>query len=268
MGGEAAARLIEPELGIRVADEPEEPAEEGETVAAAQSEARGVGRECLGEAAGVVVDVADRVSDDVGDGFGVFVVQEEVGGDAGWARDRQATQFDPWSWSAGTDMKADIETAGLMTGGDGELVAVGGEVADAVHLSCGAVGDDALLQRTLPARDGRGEPQPRCAQLHVVWDRGACEAVHTMTHAFEQRIGHEAFDRRPRDSRGELSLLTGEETHWSSVMLDRRATADGRDICCSLYLIYQVFRSGLGSNVLLNTSNTKYIAVVSWVVMA
>jgi hypothetical protein len=101
MVGEAAVSLIEPELGVRVSDEAEEPAEEGEPVAAAQSEARGMGRKCLSEAAGVVADVADRVSDDVGDGFGVFVVQEEVRGDARWDRDRQATQFDPRPWSAG-----------------------------------------------------------------------------------------------------------------------------------------------------------------------
>jgi tagatose-1,6-bisphosphate aldolase non-catalytic subunit AgaZ/GatZ len=109
-------------------------------------------------------------------------------------------------------MKADIGTAGLTTGGNRELAAVGGKVADAVHLSCGAVRDDALLQHTLPAGNGAGEPQPRCAQIHVARDRSARETVHTMTHAFEQRIGHEAFDRRRRNSRGELSLLAGEQT--------------------------------------------------------
>ena len=166
-------------------------------------------------------------------------------------------------------MKADIGTAGLTTGGDGELVAVGGEVADAVHLSCGAVVDDSLLQRTLPARDGGGEPQPRCAQFHVVRDRGAREAVHTMTHAFEQRIGHEAFDRRPRDSRGELSLLAGEETPL--VLSDDRQASNSRrarHLAAALYLIYKAFRSSIGSGILLSAPNTRYFAVVSRVVMA
>ena len=92
-------------------------------------------RECVGEGAWVVVHLADRVRDDVGDGLGIFVVEEEIGGDPGWSRDGQAPKLDPLSWAPGPDVESDVRAPRLASRGDGELTAIRGKVADAVQKS-------------------------------------------------------------------------------------------------------------------------------------
>jgi hypothetical protein len=77
----------------------------------------------------------------VGDGFGVFVVEEEIGGDARRSRDGQAPKLDPLPGAGTPDVESDIWAAGLAPRRDGELMAIRGKVADAVHGRGGAVRD-------------------------------------------------------------------------------------------------------------------------------
>src|ERR1700722_2350124 len=86
---EMRPRFVDPRSRLGLSDEVEEPLEERDAVALAQPEASGMGCECVSERAGVVVDAADRVSDELCDGLGVFLLPEEVGGDPRWPRHRQ-----------------------------------------------------------------------------------------------------------------------------------------------------------------------------------
>jgi len=60
----------------------EKPGEQREAISATESESGGVWRERSDERGGIVDLYADRLRDDQRDRFGIFVLAEEVGGDA------------------------------------------------------------------------------------------------------------------------------------------------------------------------------------------
>jgi hypothetical protein len=70
--------LLQPSLGFSVADEPEQPSEESETVTATEPELRCMRSEGLCELTGVVVSTSDGVDDDAGDGLRVLVIEEKI----------------------------------------------------------------------------------------------------------------------------------------------------------------------------------------------
>ena len=88
-------------------------------------------------------------------------------------------------------MDPDVDPAGLASHGKGELVSVGGEMAQPVEGRGGSVRNDSLEQRPIPCRDVRGKLQPCGPQVGMVRDRRAGEVVHT--------VGDPPEDRTARD---------------------------------------------------------------------
>jgi hypothetical protein len=104
-------------------------------------------------------------------------------------------------------MEADLGLARLSPYGDGELVPIGREVADAVDGRCRAMRNDTLLDRALPTLHLRSQAQPRGPEPHMVRHGSAGEPVDPGVDAVKRWPGDKPFQRRPSNS-GRLGLLT------------------------------------------------------------
>ncbi len=130
---EALARLAHPLRGPGVADEIEEPAEEGQAVAPPKAKPSRVRRKGLGEGSRRIVDGPDRIGHDLGDRFRALVVSQEVIGDACWPRYEEATQPDPLTIFHLPLMKTDVGTSRLPSHRKRELVSICRQVANPVQ---------------------------------------------------------------------------------------------------------------------------------------
>ena len=83
-----------PLISVRIVDEVEKPAQESETIIALQTELAGVRTEYIDERTRIVVAATDGVRDDARDRFRVFVLVEQIGGNARRACDRHPREHD------------------------------------------------------------------------------------------------------------------------------------------------------------------------------
>ncbi len=160
-----------------------------------------MGSERLRETAWVVVDAADRVSDDVSHRLGVLSVSEQISRDPRRQRDGQAPKRDPLVIPHSTVVEAHVGPTRLPPNGKRELVTVGGQVSKAVQGSGGSVRDDTLGGGPLPCGDSRRELKPRGTELDVVRRRRPRETVHTLSYALQCGVGSEALEGGRRDTR-------------------------------------------------------------------
>jgi hypothetical protein len=70
--------LLQPSLGLSIADETEQPSKESETVTATEPELRRMGSKGIRECARVVIGSTDSIDNHVGDGLRILVVEEEI----------------------------------------------------------------------------------------------------------------------------------------------------------------------------------------------
>jgi len=204
------SRLLHPLRRLWVTDEVEEPAKQREAVPAPKPEAGRVGLERVRERPRIVVDGAKRIGNDLCHRSGVFLIVEEVGGDARRPRDRHSAEDDPLARGDLSVMQPDVLAARLSPHRQGELMAIRGEMAEAVQCRRRAVGDDPLLRRPLPGRNGWCELQPRCPKLEVIrWWRPR-QAVHPLCHPIKDTCRGETLQGGPGDA-GMLCLAAGDE---------------------------------------------------------
>jgi hypothetical protein len=196
-----SSSLFHPSRGLRVADEIEQPAEESETVLSPESEPRRVRSERVGKGARVVEGLTDCVGNDVSHGFGILAVGEQIARDARWAGDGQALERDPLPVGNSTVVKANFWTTGLPSNRKRELMAVGRQVAEAVHRRCRTVRDDTLGRRPVPREDIGCELQPGRTELEKVRRRRGREVVYALSHPFEYGFGSQALEGGRGDAR-------------------------------------------------------------------
>jgi hypothetical protein len=204
---------LHPFCGVGVTDEVEEPAENRYTVAPAEPEASRVRRKSPSELARVVVNVVKRLRHDTRDGLRLLIVSEEIRSDLRRPGNRKAPEVDPTQLCGRALVEPDIRTAGLTPARKGELVAIGGKVADAVERRRGPVRDDPLDGRSFPCGDSWCELEPCGPEIEMVGDRCPGEAVDPVGYSLKEAARRrEAIERRLGDL-GEISSLpTGDET--------------------------------------------------------
>ncbi|HEY8766199.1 MAG TPA: hypothetical protein VIP09_02875 [Dehalococcoidia bacterium] len=76
-------RLVQPSSRLRIADEVHEPTQEAEAVASTKAEPDGEWHQSVRKCAGIIVDVANCVRDDMGHRFGLLAIRQKIGGDSG-----------------------------------------------------------------------------------------------------------------------------------------------------------------------------------------
>lgn len=158
--GNMGARFLHPSRRVTVMDEVKKPLEESEAITFSQAEARCLRAERVGKSTWIVVDVSNGLNDQVRDGFRVLAILEEVGRDSGGPRDRESPQFYPFAWLQSSDVKPDIGPTGLASLRNGEVVLVGGKIADSAEGGRRAVRDDSVLDRPFPSWHVWSELQP------------------------------------------------------------------------------------------------------------
>ncbi len=204
------SRLLYPSRRLWVANGVEEPAKQGEAISAPEPKASRVGRKRVRERPRIVVDGANGVGDDLRHRFGVFLVVEEVGGDARRPCDGHPVEDDPLARGNGSLMQPDVLTARLPPNREGELVPIRGEVPEAVQRCGGAVGDDPLIWGSLPCRNLRGELQPGCPELEVIRWRRPREPIHPLCHPVKDARCCETLQGGLRDA-GALGLTASDK---------------------------------------------------------
>jgi len=75
---DVGSRLLHPAWDVRITDQINQPTQKSYTVATSEPEVSGVRSKGIDKYAGVVVDTADRITDDVGHRFWVFSIGEKV----------------------------------------------------------------------------------------------------------------------------------------------------------------------------------------------
>lgn len=121
---------------MRITDQLEKPAECGHAIALAQSKPRGVWRQSLGDRPRVVEDAPDGVCHELADRLWVIPLRKQIGRDSRRPGDGEAAKRDPLPVVESSAVQPDVRAAGLFAAGQGELVAVGGKVADTAQ-RCG-----------------------------------------------------------------------------------------------------------------------------------
>lgn len=148
----------------------------------------------VGECTWIVVDLSHCFHDKVRDGFQVLAIEEEVGRDSGRPRNRKAAKFNPFAGLQFSDVQPYIWPAGLTSLRNGEVVLIGGKVADPVEGGCRSVRDDSITDRAFPSWNFWSELQPGSAESQMVGRGSTCEAVHTLRNPLKDRsVGREAF---------------------------------------------------------------------------
>lgn len=180
-------RFLHPHRGLRIADKVEKPTEKRNPVTFAQAEARRVRRERVGERAGVVVDGADRVGEQLRHRLRIFFFPKEIRHDARWSRHRQIPKRDPFAGRHRAGVEPYVGAARLTARRDRELVAVGGQMSEAVERGGRPVRDDTFGRSAFPGEFLGSELEPRGSQVHMVGNRSAGKPVDAPRHSFEDR---------------------------------------------------------------------------------
>jgi len=115
----------------------------------------------------------------------IFVVGQQVGRDARGPGDEHAAEADPFAVIEVTVVEPDISSSGLASDREGELVPVGGEMAEPEYHGRRAVRDDSLVRASLPCQDPGRELEPCCPQVQVVGQGRAGEVTHAVGDAFQ-----------------------------------------------------------------------------------
>jgi len=173
-------RLLHPPGRFRVANRVEEPVKERKAIPSPEPETRSVRCESVRERTWVVVDRPERIGNDLRDRFGVFLVVQQVGGDARWPHDRHPVENDPLAGPDCPVMEPDVRPTRLPPLRKRELVPVCGQVAKTVQRCGGPMGYDPLVRRPLPRRNLRRELEPRGPKAKVVRRRCPSQAVHAV----------------------------------------------------------------------------------------
>jgi hypothetical protein len=118
------SRLLYPPRCFRVASCTEEPAKEREAIPSPEPETGGVRRQGVRERAGVAVDRPEGIGDNLCDCLGVFLVAQQVRGDARRPGDRHPVKNDPLAGPDRPVVKPDVRSAGLPPLRQCELVPV------------------------------------------------------------------------------------------------------------------------------------------------
>src|SRR5260370_23916755 len=106
------SRLRYPPGCFRVASCVEEPAKEREAIPSPEPETGCVRREGVPERGWVVVDRPEGIGNNLCDCLGVFLVVQEVGGDAGWPCDRHPMENHPLVGADCPVVEPDVGSAG------------------------------------------------------------------------------------------------------------------------------------------------------------
>jgi hypothetical protein len=203
--------LFDPARSVRFTDEPKKPPEEAQSVAPLQTEARCKRAQPIGEGAGGLMTSADRVRDELRHRFGVLMVREEVGGDAGWSRNKESALVDPLPDIEPEDVEADVLASRLSPFRDDEIVPIGWKVTEVIKSRGRAMGDDALLRHSLPDRGFRRELQPCRPEREVIRRRRSGELIDTMRDPLERAVMGQPLQRRSCDA-SLLDLTASEQT--------------------------------------------------------
>ena len=173
-------RLLHPPGHFRVANRVEEPVKEREAIPSPEPETGSIRREGVRERGWVVVDRPEGIGNDLCDRFGVFLVAQQVGGDARRPCDRHPVENDPLAGPDCPVVEPDVRPTRLPPLRQRELVPVCGQVAKTVQRCGGPVGYGPLIRRPLPRRNLRGELKPRCPKVEVIRRRCPGQAVHAV----------------------------------------------------------------------------------------
>lgn len=91
-------------------------------------------------------------------------------------------------------MKPYVGSSGLAPLRHGELVPVGGQVAEPIQRRSRSVRDNPLIRGSLPGRNSGCKLKPRCPQVHVVRRRNSGQAIDARSDALENRaVGGESI---------------------------------------------------------------------------
>jgi hypothetical protein len=186
---------------LPIADEIQQPAQESDAVLSPPSKPRGVRRECVRKRTGVVVNAPNCIGDNLSNRLGVFPIGEQVGRNASWPGDEQAAEGGPFGIRDLAVMEAHVRSTRLSSRRQGELVAVGRQVSEAVHGRGRPVGDHTLGGSSLPGKDIGRELEPGRAELEVVRRRRTRQVVHTLRDPLQHRFGSQPLEGGRRDSR-------------------------------------------------------------------
>ena len=156
------ASLFHPFIGVRITRKVKKPAQEGETVAAPKTEPGCVRSERIGECSRIIVAAANGIGDKLSDGIRVFTVVQKIRGDARWACYRHAGELYVLVWLESPGMKPYVRSSGLAPLRYGELVSVGGQVAEPIQRRSRSVRDNALIRGSLPGRNSGCKLKPCC----------------------------------------------------------------------------------------------------------
>ena len=173
-------RLFHPPGRFWVANCVEEPAKKREAIPSPEPETGSVRREGVRERGWVVVDRPEGIGNDLCDRFWVFLVGQQVGGDARRPCDRHPVENDPLAGPDCPVVEPDVRLARLPPLRQRELVPVCGQVAKTVQRCGGPVGYDPLIRRPLPRRNLRRELEPRGPKAKVVRRRCPSQAVNAV----------------------------------------------------------------------------------------
>ena len=205
---DAVAGFDHPPGCIGIADEVEQPAQEGKTVATPEAESRSVRRERLGKGPRRVVHSADRIRRDLGNRLRVLVLSQEIAGDAGWSRREQTTKLDPLARPQLPVVKADVCTPRLLPRWNSEVVTIGRQFADSIEGGGGPMGHDTLIGRPLPGRHVGCKLQPGRTEGDVVGRRCHCQAVDAVGNPLDEAfVAGQSVEGRSRNART-LGLAT------------------------------------------------------------
>lgn len=203
-------RLFYPPGHFRVANCVEEPAKEREAIPSPEPETRSAWREGVRERTWVVVDRPECVGNDLCDRFGVFLVVQQVGGDARWPRDRHPVENDPLVGPDCPVVEPDVWPARLPPLRQRELVPVCGQVAKTVQRCGRPVGYDPLFRRPFPRRNPWGKLKPRCPKVEVIRRRCPGQAVHAVCYPVKDACLSESLQGCLRDT-GAFGLAARDE---------------------------------------------------------
>lgn len=230
----------------RIADEVEEPPQQGEAVSPPETEPRCVPAKGLNEGRRRVIASPDRVDRDLSHRVRALVVSKQIISNARGPRDGQSSQPDPLVVPEWPPVKTDIRTSRLPSRRKREVVAIRRQVADPVQGRGRSMRHHALLGLTLPRRRVGHELQPSRAELEVV--RGWCDfqAIHAVGDSLDEiLVGDEAIKGRVANFRT-LGLVAGEQAPL--VCGDGGQAADGRSSRhrAAIYPIYEGYCSMVG----------------------
>jgi hypothetical protein len=184
-----------------ISDEIEEPTQEAQTIAPAETKPRGVPRERLGEAARRVEVGPDGIGRDLSYRLGTLVVPQQVIGYPSWPRDEQPAQPCPLRVVEPPLMKADVETSRLPSRRQREVVSICRQVANPVQGGRRPMRHDTQLGSPFPGGHVGRNLQPGRTEREVVRGRCELEAVNAMCDALDEAlVAEQAVEGRTRNA--------------------------------------------------------------------